>query len=168
MSAEKSKALPVLAFAPSLVLGSLFGYTMPSYSAELQGTARVNIVSALSVQEISPVDFGSLATPANSASCTLQGNGQLISESAFCNGTGKPGVVQISGKAGESVSVKLLPGSSDNIQFIPELIDSSEQVLLNQATQQLIVGGELVVNAANGKVPIGAQQIAYQIVAHYE
>lgn len=168
MSAKPSMRLPTLAFTTSLALGLLLGTQTTLYAAELQATARVNIVSSLNVEEISPVDFGSLAAPASNASCKLQDNGELISESAFCNGTGKAGVVQITGEAGESVSVRLLPGSSDSIQFIPELINNSEQVLLNQATQKLIIGGELIVNASNGRAPSGAQQIAYRIVAHYE
>lgn len=130
-------------------------------AVEIQANANVTITSAVSLTEIQPVSFGSVAR--GSGVCHLNSEGH-ISGDALCAGNGSTGLLEIRGEEGSRVSISASPGAADSITFIPEILGASDSHLLPDGSVQLPVGGSITLDAPEA----GSHLIQFEVIANYE
>ena len=150
----------------SLLLFSilLFPLFFPSAvtAVEIQANANVTITPAISVSEVSPVSFGSIAS--GHGRCTMNKHGELSGPELLCSGEGSTGLLEIKGEADAIVSIHMRAGSESGITFTPTAFQSSGSMPLTDGVIQIPVGGYLELNSPEA----GSHTIPFEVIANYE
>jgi len=127
------------------------------------GTANVNIIKALVVNETSEVNFGSI--PAQNGQCRMLSNGELEGVAGQdCKGTSTPGTFSLTGTAEQNIVVSVAAGTTvDGVTFTPE-VDGTPNRILNAGNSEVNIIGSLDLSGATP----GSKLVTYTFTAHYE
>lgn len=143
-----------------LILVSLL-YPVTLTAIEIQANANVTITPALSITEVKPVSFGSIAS--GNGRCSMNKDGELSGSSQLCSGDGSPGLLELKGEHGSIVSIHMRSGSEADITFTPTAFNSGS-IMLDDGVIQIPVGGNLDLNSPE----TGRYTIPFEVIANYE
>jgi len=134
-----------------------------SHAVSTSGTANVNLIKALVVNETGEVDFGSI--PAQDGQCNMLSNGDLEGVNGQdCKGTSTPGTFSLSGTADQNIIVAVSAGTTvDGVTFSPE-VDGTPNRTLNAGDSEVKIIGALDLSNAT----TGSKLVTYTFTAHYE
>lgn len=138
-------------------------FTPPSFTANIVGSANINIVSGIIIIEESQIDFGRI-TNANGI-CTMSPGGSLSGTAALgCNGVAIPASFAISGTDGAAVDIFVSGGNTiDGVKFDPVVSGSSTRFLSSNSTTVEVIGRLTLNNASEG-----IKDIPYLFTANYQ
>ncbi len=133
------------------------------YAAAVTGHARVNIVTAVNISEVSVIDFGVVENA--DGTCTMDASGALSgSDGQTCDGSATPGEFLISGEIGQNIVVSTTSTITvDGVSFAPT-IEGSNVRTLDDGTTTVKIIGEITLGGASE----GNKNIDYIITANYQ
>lgn len=156
-------SISLLSVAPKLcAISTALSFSLGSSAASVVGSASVEILPALNVEETSAINFGQLQQV--DGTCIMDHAGQLSGPDGMnCNGTESLGAFIIAGADGATVNISVTGGAITGIGFNPIIVGSSSRTLVN-GSQSVAIAGELTLENA----PLGIQTISYTFTANYE
>jgi hypothetical protein len=144
--------------AASLALAS---FSAASAFAET-GTAHVNILQALSLNETQTVEFNDVVN--QDGSCTMAAGGALSGDNCVSD-SGTPGQFTITGTASKSVDIAVTAGSAvDGVTFTPVIEGGASSLALTGGADAVNIIGDVTLSGATD----GAKNIAYTFTANYQ
>ncbi len=134
----------------------------PVRAATEMGSARVEILPAINVSQLSEVDFGRIHNV--DGTCVMTAQGALTGTAGMgCAGSETPGAFTISGGSGSLVVLSVSQGALDGVTFHPVIEGSLQRALVDGVTTVTVLGS-LVVDGASE----GVKQISYTFTANYQ
>ena len=132
------------------------------WSVEKSGTAKVELLSALTVEEEEEVDFGRLIN--ENGTCTMLSGGVLDGPANMgCTGQETPGQFTVSGRDGAHIEIHVNRGPTiDGVTFVPVVDGSSVRVLRRGDVDVFVVGRLELANATDGE-----KELSYTFTANY-
>lgn len=132
-------------------------------AVDLPAYARVNIVEAINIQEISEVDFGNVLQ--QDGVCTMLADGNLTGTGdQQCQGQEVPAHFMITGTVGQSVVVSVAQGDAvDGVSFAPVVEGGSSRVLADGNVSVIVVGALSLQGAS-----VGEKNLSYTLTANYQ
>jgi hypothetical protein len=146
-----------------ITAASLFSLSTVAVAADFNANANVEIVTAVSINETTQIDFGVLTN--ENGTCTMAANGALTgSAGQTCTGTETPAVFTVTGTAGKVVDVSVTAGAAvGGVTYTPA-IDGAGSRTLTGGTATVGVIGNLALSSATD----GDKNIAYTFTANYQ
>lgn len=158
------KKLSLLTIAAALLAGTAV------HAETGTGTARANIVTALSVAGTTDLNFGNIVTQADAGTVTISTTGALTKTGNLVTfGAVSAGVITINGHPSQNVTVSIadttLTGAGAAMDLDTYKLSPASPVPLDSnGTKAVSVGATLHVNAAQA---VGAYTGTYQITVNY-
>jgi hypothetical protein len=146
-----------------IAAASLFSLSTVAVAADLAANANVEIVTAVSINEDTQIDFGLLTN--ENGTCTMAASGVLTgSAGQSCTGTETPAAFTVSGTDGKVVNLSVTAGAAvGGVTYNPVIVGASSATLTGGSATVAVIGNLVLASATDGD-----KNIAYTFTANYQ